>query len=126
MGSAAARPRIASWAVLAAAAAYYVVFVARTAFSLQGRTYFTLFDDSMISMQYARNFAHGHGLVWNAGEHVEGYSNFLWTLWMSLVHFVGVDDRYTSLVVMLSGAALLVATLLVVRRLCALLLPDAP
>src|SRR3954452_11622808 len=126
MGSAAARPRIASWAVLAAAAAYYVVFVARTAFSFQGRTYFTLFDDSAISMQYARNFAHGHGLVWNAGEHVEGYSNLLWTLWMSLVHLVGVPDRYTALVVMVSAGALLIATLVVVRRLCDALVPEAP
>src|SRR3954470_7762522 len=103
MGSAPARPRIASWAVLAAGAAYYVVFVARTAFSFQGRTYFTLFDDSAISMQYARKFAHGHGLVWKGGEHVEGYSNLLWTLWMSLVHLVGVPERYTALVVMVSG-----------------------
>jgi hypothetical protein len=126
MGSAAARPRIASWAVLAAAAAYYVVFVARTAFSFQGRTYFTLFDDSAISMQYARNFAHGHGLVWNAGEHVEGYSNLLWTLWMSLVHLVGVPERYTALVVMVSAGALLIATLVVVRRLCDALVPEAP
>jgi hypothetical protein len=114
------------WVPLAAASAYYAVFIGRSAFSFQGRTYSALFDDSMISMQYARNFAHGHGLVWNAGEHVEGYSNFLWTLWMSLVHLVGVDDRYTSLVVMLSGGALLLATLLVVRRLCSALMPDAP
>jgi hypothetical protein len=109
-----------------AAAAYYAVFIGRSGFSFQGRTYFALFDDSMISMQYARNLAHGHGLVWNAAEHVEGYSNFLWTLWMSVVHFAGFSDRYTSLVVMVSGAALLIATLLVVRRLCALLVPDAP
>jgi arabinofuranosyltransferase len=122
----AGRARLASWATLAAAAAYYVVFVARTAFTFQGRTYFALFDDSAISMQYARNFAHGHGLVWNAGEHVEGYSNLLWTFWMSLVHLVGVPDRYTGLVVMATGGALLIATLVVVRRLCDAIVPDAP
>src|SRR4051794_28705299 len=110
----AGRARLASWATLAAAAAYYVVFVARTGFTFQGRASFALFDDSAISMQYARNFAHGHGLVWNAGEHVEGYSNLLWTFWMSLVHLVGVPDRYTGLVVMATGGALLIATLVVV------------
>src|SRR3954447_8208454 len=123
---AAGRPSLASWAVLGAAAVYYAVFVARTAFSFQGRTYFALFDDSTISMQYARNLADGHGLVWNAGEHVEGYSNLLWTLWMSLVHVVGFSDRYTGLVVMVSAAALLIATLIVVRRLCDAIVPAAP
>src|SRR3954466_2543200 len=115
--AASARTRVASWAILTAAAAYYFVFVARTAFSFQGRTYFVLFDDSAISMQYARNFAHGHGLVWNAGEHVEGYSNLLWTLWMSLVHLVGVSERYTALALMVSAGGLLIGTLAIVRRL---------
>src|SRR3954447_14338457 len=122
---AAGRPSLASWAVLGAAAVYYAVFVARTAFSFEGRSYFALFDDSAISMQYARNFAHGHGLVWNAGEHIEGYSNLLWTLWMSVVHLVGVSDRYTALVVMVSAGALLIATLVVVRRLADAIVPGA-
>ncbi len=38
-----------------------------------------LYDDAYISFRYARNFAEGHGLVWNPGERVEGYTNFLWT-----------------------------------------------
>lgn len=37
-------------------------------------------DDAFISFRYARNLALGEGLVWNPGERVEGYSNFLWTL----------------------------------------------
>ena len=39
-----------------------------------------LFDDAYISFRYSRNFAQGHGLVWNLGERVEGYTNFLWTV----------------------------------------------
>ncbi len=35
-------------------------------------------DDAYISMQYAKNWAAGRGLVFNPGERVEGYSNFLW------------------------------------------------
>ena len=37
-------------------------------------------DDAYISYRYARNFARGLGLVYNAGEHIEGYTNFLWTI----------------------------------------------
>lgn len=38
-------------------------------------------DDAFISFRYARNLVEGLGLVFNAGERVEGYTNFLWTLW---------------------------------------------
>ena len=37
-------------------------------------------DDAFISFRYAQNLVLGEGLVWNPGERVEGYSNFLWTL----------------------------------------------
>ena len=41
-------------------------------------------DDAFISFRYARNLLDGLGLVFNAGERVEGYSNFLWTLWSAV------------------------------------------
>jgi arabinofuranosyltransferase len=37
-----------------------------------------MMDDPYITFRYACNAAHGHGPVWNPGEHVEGYSNPLW------------------------------------------------
>jgi len=37
-------------------------------------------DDAFISFRYAKNFVNGLGLVFNVGERVEGYTNFLWTL----------------------------------------------
>ena len=37
-------------------------------------------DDAFISFRYARNLLEGHGLVFNPGEYVEGYTNFLWVL----------------------------------------------
>ncbi len=37
-------------------------------------------DDAYISFRYARNLAEGHGLTYNPGEYVEGYTNFFWTL----------------------------------------------
>lgn len=60
-------------------------FIYRTSFiAIDGKRYFCLFDDAMISMQYAWNFSHGLGLVWNAGERVQGYTNLLMTLLMSV------------------------------------------
>jgi hypothetical protein len=48
-------------------------------------------DDAWISFRYAENLMAGHGLVFNAGERVEGYSNFLWTLWSALGIAIGQD-----------------------------------
>jgi hypothetical protein len=60
-------------------------FIYKTSFvAFDGRRYFSLFDDAMISMRYAWNFSHGWGLVWNPGEYVQGYTNLLMTLVMSL------------------------------------------
>ncbi|MBK7142153.1 MAG: hypothetical protein IPH75_08740 [bacterium] len=48
-------------------------------------------DDAFISLRYVQNFLHGHGLVWNPGERVEGYSNFLWVMLVSLLGIAGID-----------------------------------
>ena len=44
-----------------------------------------LCDDAFISFRYARNLLEGHGLVYNPGEYVEGYSNFLWVLELAVL-----------------------------------------
>ena len=44
-----------------------------------------LTDDAFISFRYVRNLLNGHGLVFNVGERVEGYSNFLWILELAAV-----------------------------------------
>ncbi len=89
---------------------FSVVFVTRTIATGHDGVLFTLFDDAMISMRYARNLAHGHGLVWNAGRPpVEGYTNFLWTVLMAVTHLVPLPDRLASLPVMAIGAVLLAA-----------------
>jgi hypothetical protein len=48
-------------------------------------------DDAFISFRYAENLVHGHGLVFNVGERVEGYTNFLWTLGIAAGMRLGVD-----------------------------------
>jgi hypothetical protein len=52
-------------------------------------------DDAGITFAYARSLADGHGLVAQPGlEQVEGFSNPLWLLLMSVFFFLGVFDPY--------------------------------
>ncbi|RYG66594.1 hypothetical protein EON80_15120 [bacterium] len=84
---------------------------------IDGKRYFWLFDDAMISMRYAHNMARGFGLVWNPGEAVEGYTNFLWTLYMAAIHLLPIPITHTSLAVHISNAFLAILTLVGLPRL---------
>ena len=53
-------------------------------------------DDAYITFRYAANYAAGHGLVYNIGEQVEGYTNFLWTILMVLGRLAGADLVFFS------------------------------
>ena len=44
-----------------------------------------LCDDAFISFRYVRNLVEGNGLVFNPGEYVEGYTNFLWVLELAAI-----------------------------------------
>ena len=56
-----------------------------------------LTDDAFISFRYARNLLEGHGLVYNPGEYVEGYSNFLWVLELAaLWGLFGLQPEHTA------------------------------
>ena len=48
-------------------------------------------DDAYISFRYARNLFEGHGLVFNPGERVEGYSNLLFVLLTVPAFLVGAS-----------------------------------
>lgn len=75
MKSAAATPRSGNFILGAVAVLVAVVQAARLSWTS---------DDAYISFRYADHLVRGLGLVYNAGERVEGYSNFLWTLWCAL------------------------------------------
>jgi hypothetical protein len=92
---------------------------------VDGTRYFVLDDDQMISMRYGRNLAEGHGLVWNAGERVEGYTNFLWTLVMAGVHLLPFADADAAVPVKAISLALIVASLWLSLRLLRLFAPDS-
>ena len=47
-------------------------------------------DDAFISFVYARNLVNGEGLTW-FGTRVEGYTNFLWTIWIAAGLKAGVE-----------------------------------
>lgn len=79
------------------------IFIFRSSFiGIDNVRYFSLFDDAMISMRYAWHFSHGYGLVWNIGERVEGITNPLWTVWMSLGTLI-FDKRIAVLFIHISG-----------------------
>ncbi len=86
---------------------YAMFFIYQSSFVINGNRYFVLFDDAMISMTYARNLANGYGLVWNSGERVEGYTNLLWTLFMTIPHLLPIPERLTSLTIQVSSLMLL-------------------
>lgn len=48
-------------------------------------------DDAFITLRYVRNANAGLGLVYNAGEHVEGYTHFLWTILLWFFTRLGID-----------------------------------
>jgi len=48
-------------------------------------------DDAYISFRYAANLVNGYGLVFNVGERVEGYTNFLWTMLLAICGWGGFD-----------------------------------
>lgn len=62
------------WHPHAALAATLVVLV------LLAWVHRNIVDDAFIMLRYAENLFEGHGLVWNPGDRVEGYTNFLATL----------------------------------------------
>jgi hypothetical protein len=51
---------------------------------------FEYFDDAFISFRYSRHLVDGLGLVWNPGERVEGYTNFLWVLIVAAGMLAGI------------------------------------
>ena len=75
-------------------------------------------DDAYISFRYALNYIHGHGLVYNVGERVEGYTNFLWTILLVMGRLAGTDLVVFSKVL---GALCGISTLAILFRMATLI-----
>ncbi len=84
--------------------------------------YVFLCDDAFISFRYARNFAQGHGLVFNPGfERVEGYSNFLWVLILAAGQWLGIAPETAANPLLIFFGVAIVA---LVTRFCWQHLPE--
>ncbi len=65
-------------------------------------------DDTFIPLRYAANFLEGHGLVFNHGEPVEGYTDFLWVLLAAIPLRLPIDPASSlQALAFLAGASLL-------------------
>lgn len=101
-----------------------LVFIHKTSFVTDsGVRFFCLFDDAMVSMRYAWNLSHGHGLVWNPGERVEGYTNPLMTLMMAVATALA-DRRLAVLIVQLAGLGTLLGVAFMAAQVATALTPD--
>jgi hypothetical protein len=47
------------------------------------------YDDAYITFRYARNLANGSGLVFNAGDHTDSASSFLYTIVLATLDYLG-------------------------------------
>jgi len=103
------------WVLLA-----LTVFVANTAIRFAKLYRFNAVDDAYISFQYAKNWVLGHGLVFNPGEAVEGYTNFLWVVVLAplyaATHALGTDFTRAAITLNVIIALLDLALLYAVAR----------
>ena len=103
-----------------------LAWIWRTSWVVGDERRFTLFDDALISLTYARTFADTGELVWFPGaDRVEGVTNPLWTLYMSLIHLLGLSDSQIILVVSVTGLLSVIASGLIAGRLALKIMPGA-
>jgi hypothetical protein len=116
-------PRVANLAfllILLVYGFYAARFIERTSYVINGERYYVLIDEAMVSMRYAKNLAAGHGLVWNPGERVEGFTNPLWVVYMSLFHLLPIPQSKVSLAIQISSVLILLVNLVVVKKIAKL------
>src|SRR3972149_221924 len=92
------------------------ILVSIVIFIIQARNLWFTQDDAFISYRYAANALRGDGLVFNAGEHVEGYTNFLWVILLILAgSFRLAFDPVAKTLGLASGIGLIILAGLWVR-----------
>jgi hypothetical protein len=107
--------------LLVAYCAWGLLYIQRTSFEVGGERVYTLWDDAMISMRYARNLADGRSFTWNGdSERVQGFTNPAPTLAMALLHEAPLSQTRVSGVFQLAMLVMLLAVLALVHRLAGL------
>jgi hypothetical protein len=81
----------------------------------------TVTEDALVSFRYAQNIADGNGPVFNPGERVEGYTNFLWLVLIALPRAAFGADVQTAAVVfgVLAALGCVLLSYLLVNRIVA-------
>ena len=77
-------------------------------------------DDAFISYRYVENLVQGNGLVFNLGERVEGYTNFLWIMILSVFARIGLNIIVVSKIL---GVASGCVTLILLYQLTRMFFP---
>jgi arabinofuranosyltransferase len=101
-----ARPGRLAWGVLAAAVALFA------AHAWLYRRF--VVDDTYITFRFVQQWWAGNGLVYNIGERVEGYSNFLWIVLLAALNGLGLE---LLLAAKAAGFVLSATTVLLLARL---------
>ena len=77
-------------------------FIFKTGVTSSLSKQFTLSDDVMISMTYAKTLAESGSFVWyESSPRVQGYTNFLWTIFLTLIHLFNLSGSLNALFVSL-------------------------
>ena len=82
-------------------------------------------DDAFITFRYGRFLASGLGPYFNAGEHVEGYTNFLHMLLMAAVYAIG-GERAVPTAAKALGITAGALALMLVYLICRSLVRESP
>jgi len=68
-----------------------VILLALLLFPVAVVVYNHLGEDCFITFRYAEQWVRGEGIVYNVGERVEGYSNFLWLVLLAAMKWTGLS-----------------------------------
>jgi hypothetical protein len=69
--------------------------------------FISIVDDAYISFRYLDNWLAGLGLVFNPGERIEGYTNFLWIVVLAPLRLSGLEVETASLALSVVSLVLL-------------------
>ena len=95
--------------------AIWLVLLVVFAANVQRSSFIT--DDAFISFRYSKHLVEGLGLVYNPGERVEGYTNFLWVLLIAAGMSCGFPPEGTANVLgILGGLGAMAGAALLPRR----------
>jgi hypothetical protein len=100
-------PKLATLCAVAAAVAVFAYAPPQTSAQI---------DDAFIAYRYADHLAHGHGLTYNSGVRVEGFTSLLWVVLVAAGVRLGFSAPAVSQFLgLLSGSAALVAAFVYAR-----------